>query len=1336
SDAIAGLGRLAAARGDHGAAADLFERLRGLGLAADKAARHELALARSLVALGRTDDARASLRRATLAGGETAAEAHAVLAEVAEASADADHAAAELDTAITSLIEIAGSERDGGDRMYTRAAELAVHRAELFDKAGQQDAASVDWQRAHELARLHSPELARGAARTLLDRAGTDASVERRWIDAVLATRPPITERAALLVRRADVRRREHTPDLAAAIADLHEAIELTEDHAEPAATDVRREAYQLEAALLAQSGDQRARAQALAALAKMAERAAERIEVETAAAAAWLAADEPAAALPHGTRAHASLESDSPDVPAALRREVLVTLGEAAWRQRAWADVIRAYRGLVSDPGAEAPRLGAFRYRLAVAADRSGDPQLAIDTLRPLVEDRDADSGIAPELRGQAMRLFADLAERAGDLEGAAGALEAFAALAIENSPRARADAMYRAGELFRRANRDDDAIRCLEVALKISDSHLPALDALETAWREKGDLERVATILGRKVAATARHPARQKSLLSRLGDLQEQLSRPDVALATHQRALEIDPQWRPSLQYVTHQLRRAGQRTKAVEGLLELVGDLPGDSALDLAIVTRDQQASVHSLAAIIPELEPDELEQVRHDALVVLERAAAPLDDPYIVSAVALLRGQPSVPLSREADTHSGRVSNPSLSALALKETAQLARDAGKLEDAFATLETANNVNPGDASVLQDLVELATTLADHDAATRHLTALAELCTGSRRGTLLLELADLFYDKLEDPSRAREAMRGAAEAFGSGARRDTTLRMLATEAASNLAWDVAVDALSAVAPDRRTQIDVGALATALQRAGRDHDAIALVEDASANHGFDDGGELLQRLRGESVRKSELAKELLERARNASAEDASAMREEARNLRDSVGDVSHASEPGVPVTRVTRPYIARIKLVPAAARVVAAAASDEAGWQSVSDPALRSPGLGTAAAEPPAPSVTIAATPAEADRAISAAAQHADRDRLIAAHRDTPDDAGVLLALLAHLQGREPELRRKILEETAVTGRGRSLAIALHELALIARESHQPTHAAALWQRAHAADASYAPVWMPLADALATADEISAARDLYEAVAASAEYDDQRRAYAAERSEALGKDHAIIVGEVTSAPAAATGELASAIQLSQAGDLQAAIAAAERAAEIADANDTAALELLEKLYFEANNVTAASEAIGRQLALAVDDAGRSALWRRRAKMYRETLGRDAEAYRCLKEAHAFAPDDAEIAYQLRTAAMVRGEWALAASLIYREIAAISDPRERGALHLELALNYLERLDDEGQAQDNFEQALALDPTIPAVKLPLARRYEHIGRYAEAARFYEEAAAS
>ena len=379
-----------------------------------------------------------------------------------------------------------------------------------------------------------------------------------------------------------------------------------------------------------------------------------------------------------------------------------------------------------------------------------------------------------------------------------------------------------------------------------------------------------------------------------------------------------------------------------------------------------------------------------------------------------------------------------------------------------------------------------------------------------------------------------------------------------------------------------------------------------------------------------------------------------------------------------------------------------------------------------------PTPSVTITGTPDETALALLLAAASADRERLFAARRAEPDDPAVLLALLAHLGDREPVLRRELLDETVRTGQGRALAIALHELAGMARENREPARATTLWSRAHDADPSFAPAWMPLADALAASDDVHTARELYDAVARSPDYDPQRRAFAADRAEALGRDDSIVSGEIRSHGAS---DLDEARALADSEDWPGAIDAAERAAA-ARPNDVAILEVLENIYFASGNVTAASEAVGRQLQLVEEPAGRAVLWRRRARMYRETPGRDAESYRCLKEAHACAPADPEIAYQLRTAAMVRGEWPLAASLLYREIAAATTPRDRGALHLELALIYDERLDDAAQAQTNYEQALAFDPTIPAVKLPLARRYEAIGRSSDAAKLYEEAAAT
>jgi Tfp pilus assembly protein PilF len=1307
--AIANLALAAARGGQHATAVELYERLRGLGIAQELAARYELQLATSLIALDRFDDARAALRRTLVLGDETSAEGHVMLAELAMHARDREHAAAELDTAIAALLALA-EDRNESDatRLFKRAAELALARAQLFDETGAPQQASAEYERAHELAAGHAPEVARGAARTMLSRAA-DAIGERRWIDAVLATRPPAGERASLLVLRADVRRRERTPDLAAALGDLHEAIAIVDGISAPvsgasrsgeagpfdelggddtASSDTRRRAYELEAELFAASGDARARAQALAALARMAERSGERVAVETAAASAWLAADDSAQALQHGARAHSSIERETA-IPVTLRREVLTTLGEAAWRQRAWADVIRAYRGLIDEPGVDATRIGGYRYRLAVAADRTGDPTLATTALAPLVyspSDDAANSDVGssgddelarltpPDVRSLALRLFADLAERAGDLVSAATALESFAGLELDGPASGRADAWYRAGELFRRAERGDDAVRCLEGALRVSDAHLPALDALELAWRERGDLERVCAILGRKVAATTRHPARQKPLLSRLAELQAQLGRPDVALATHQRALEIDPTWRPSLRYVTAQHAVQGAALAAAAGYAQLSGELASDGAVDGANLIDERTLAARALAQLVAQLDGADLRRVPDEVARVLERFAGQSGE--VAAALARLRGEPAPRESTEDLTPNGRVKDAPAGALSLRDAAARARAAGKLDDAFATLEAANHVSPGNEVIVSELVALASELGDHEASADYLTTLAEIHSGARRGETLLQLADVCYDKLGDAMRARDAMRAAADSFGAGARRDATLRLLANESAAHLAWDVAAAALEAIDVSRRTSSDIAQLAAALARGGKTGDAVELLERAVAASRGEDEGALLAELRAEAERKLDLARALEQRAHAASGLDAAQLRAEANELRRDVGR----------------------------------------------------------ARTPARASVLVTGTPAETAVAVAAAAAAADRERLLAAHRAAPEDPSLLLALLAHLGDREPALRRDVLEQVARAGAGRTSAIALHELATAARNGGDGLGAAELWTRAHRADPSYAPVWMPLADALASADDLATARVLYEQVAASNDYEPSRRMWAAEQADLLGRDESIVSGEIAVLGRDSAFDLTAARDALAREDLVEATAAAERAADL-DPDNPEALELLEELYFAAGNVTAASEAIGRQLVVMPDAATRAVLWRRRAKLYREALGREPEAYRCLKEAHACAPGDVDIAYELRVAAMVRGEWALVASLLYREIDAANGARERGALHLELAMIYEERLADPSQAQVNFEQALALDPTIPAARSPLARRYEAVGRYGDAARLYEESAA-
>src|SRR5690606_18431758 len=96
----------------------------------------------------------------------------------------------------------------------------------------------------------------------------------------------------------------------------------------------------------------------------------------------------------------------------------------------------------------------------------------------------------------------------------------------------------------------------------------------------REQGDNEQVAVVLSRKLAVAAGYPERQKAILLRLAALQEQeLGRPDVALESYRRALEIDPGCRPALAYLAARDREDGDLDAAAEAYARLAGTLAGE-------------------------------------------------------------------------------------------------------------------------------------------------------------------------------------------------------------------------------------------------------------------------------------------------------------------------------------------------------------------------------------------------------------------------------------------------------------------------------------------------------------------------------------------------------------------------------------------------------------------------------------------------------------------------------------------------------------------------------------------------------------------------------------
>ena len=1384
-------GAAAAARGgDHALAIDRYARY--LAVADDADGAVHLALGRAHAAKDDRDAALAAYERAAAAGGRVGADALAAIAELRRAD-DRPGAAAAFDRAITLLL--AGRDaRTGGEPSPQRAAELSLARAELLDG----EARITELRRAHDLAQHVAPAVARRAASALLAlaRGPEDA---RPWLDAILDTEPAIDERAALLLRRGELRLdsgQHELAELAAAAADAELAAELA-----PSA-QLAREARRLRARVAERAGDATAQARALSTLAEQAppdEAAAE----HAAAAHAWLSAEHAGApgagarALEHAHAAVAALPADASDE---LIARAYDALAEAAWRQRAFGDARTSYELLLALPGQHVRDLPTAQLRLGVALEKNGELDRAVELFAA------AAPALTGDAKGQAYRLLAEAHEKKGDPLAAAAALAAFAAADdIGTSPGARADAFYRAGELYRRrAGNAEAAVKCLETALELVPDHLPALDALELLERDLGDLDRVATILGRKIATSARQPSRQKALLCRLATLQEQLLRPDVARMTLLRALELDGEYRPALRALADLARARGDRAELADTLARMAapGADDGDSG-------RERVTAAIELAGLVTS--DEELGAWRERALSLCDALTDGAGAGHAALLEAAARLRQDVP------------PEPTISGAARAE-AEVARAAGDLDRARAVLEQAAAGN--DPRVLRELADVCAEQDDWEACARWLDALATALAdserplfGHRRAEILLELADVYYDRVGDLVKARAAMRAAALAHGQSSRRDSTLRLLAAEASSNEDHTEAAQALADIASERRTPADVLSLAVAWQRAGFDQRAITSLEEVQASGRLsDEAAMLLFALYQERRRKLDLAQALERNALGVPPNEARARLTDALGLyRDALGDAVGAARieaalaglpPGDPVTRVVpAPSGRRRDARPTEIEKLAEAAAASGDLKGAAE--LYADAIAARVRAGSDPSSLPDAI--ERVRAAARAAGHADalvralfavaarspaplamelyREAAVTARADLDDDAVVLDALgrAQQLAPADGELVLALADALEVSGDFVSLADVyeraakaatgierarwLLALALLARDRlGDLRRARANLDAAHAAAPELAAVWLPLADARMADDDVAGARELYERAAEAATLDDGARAWAAERVRALDRDPDVVVGEVreSTMPVLVPGagkekrdtlrglpaivrvpslddegseqvaqhdrELRLGAELAQAGQIEAAIGRYEAATGLAPPGDLRALTALELLYAQEGDGEAVSDAIGRQITATVEPRLRARLWRRRAQLYRDVLHREAETYRCLKEAYGCDPDDSDIAYELRAVAMARGEWSLTAELLRREIAGAASPRDQGALHLELAMVYDEKLLDPELARQHYEQALALDPSIPAAPRPLARIYELAGRYRDAAVLLEQAA--
>jgi tetratricopeptide (TPR) repeat protein len=123
-------------------------------------------------------------------------------------------------------------------------------------------------------------------------------------------------------------------------------------------------------------------------------------------------------------------------------------------------------------------------------------------------------------------------------------------------------------------------------------------------------------------------------------------------------------------------------------------------------------------------------------------------------------------------------------------------------------------------------------------------------------------------------------------------------------------------------------------------------------------------------------------------------------------------------------------------------------------------------------------------------------------------------------------------------------------------------------------------------------------------------------------------------------------------------------------------------------------------------------------------------------LGDRAAAHEAYRAALDADPANAAAAAALRDAYLERGDNTAAIEMLQREIDATEGALSKAELLVRMGRIYRQRVEDTDKALSCFEKGFALDPTNVEAAEPLAELYREADRWEDAARIYEQFAAS
>lgn len=391
-------------------------------------------------------------------------------------------------------------------------------------------------------------------------------------------------------------------------------------------------------------------------------------------------------------------------------------------------------------------------------------DPlEIALDAVREALLVADRDTELASSRLEEAHRarpddvalreLYERLANEPPDDRGAWREARAKKATST-----ARAYLFTEAALEHERVSDHEGALRAAKAAEEAGDNGL-ALVIAARAEIALGEKTRLVESLQREIEETQNDAARREAL-ERLAELEGG----ERAIEYHHRILEQDPQYKPSLRAVEHEIITAG-RTDELEQVAERI-----TRALDDTAANGGGEVSAHAQVAARLKMRRNPLEGGGWASTRDVVRLAATQPEPSLwalraLNAHARITKEEEVVLKTTL-TLLERTQRPSERAALLLRASEAAAVLEQVADARAFLEQAANEDPGDVVTWGFLAEVRERAGETRLAAEACESLARTSVVPAHQLLAwCDAAKIWGEEVKDQERAMNALEAAAE-------------------------------------------------------------------------------------------------------------------------------------------------------------------------------------------------------------------------------------------------------------------------------------------------------------------------------------------------------------------------------------------------------------------------------------------------------------------------------------------------------------------------------------------------------------------------------------------